>query len=84
MTYTSKDVGCHADGTFGDRHLRQRLSEMVGSGFPSLRAELLNPYEDECDDSVETAMAVLQDLTEEGLYWELIGGDLFLLRDSGE
>lgn len=81
--FGKKDVGCYADGTFGDVHVREKLRELAcefNLDLPDLASE--NP--EVHDDAIGRAMDLLQANTEEGYYWNLDGGDLLLLEEPNE
>jgi hypothetical protein len=77
------DVGCYADGTFGDARVCNRLHDLAreeGREFPGLiAADPERRYT-----AIVEAMDFLQGRTEEGYYWNLDGGDLLLLEEPSE
>ena len=90
VIYTTSDVGCHADGTFGADHIRTTLAELIRSTaevdgvkeavyLKNLADELLgeppDDFSDECD-----ALEALQNYTEPHITWELYNGDLMLSK----
>ena len=89
-TFTTADIGCHADGTFGIKHLREVLEDLLDglalSGFPvdpEVAQSLLGPMPDDAWDELE-AIEILQDATEPGcgLYWTMDSGDLLLVQEE--
>jgi len=77
--YTTKDVGCHIDNTYGESPLRQKLSNMTAEYNKQISQEVLIPSDD--DQEIYTAISLLQDHTETGLIWLLEGGDLLLIDE---
>lgn len=76
--FTSQDVGCWADGAYGEDHRRRKLAAMLRD----LGAEGAALYLDEepSDDYSEEddALDILQKHTAPGLLWFMESGDLLL------
>ena len=79
MRFTSKDVGCHADGTFGHQHCREKLSKLIQQlpGSDPTAFSLVCRIPDDAWDERQ-AMKILQSHTDDGLVWEFRDGDLML------
>lgn len=89
MHFTLDDVGCHADGAFGHQHCRERLASLLdeafdGKGFDHLVVAglLRGPGSDDLAEEDE-AIDLLQSVTEDGLFWAFLDGDLILGREDG-
>lgn len=93
--FTKQDIGCHADGTFGNDHCRnvlQTLLDDVGrsDGFePSeqltyiaeIRRFLMADPSDDFSEEDE-AIEILQSVTDDNLQWVMESGDLLLIEIS--
>ncbi len=82
--FTSKDIGCYADGANGQDHRRAILWELLDNlgdkrKLP-LMAELKQKPSDGYGEEVDS-IELLQDYTEEGLVW-VQDGDLLLMSES--
>jgi hypothetical protein len=90
--FTRKDIGCWADGAFGDTHLRQSLAVLLsrlhtrlgdeghGPLFADLVEELHNPIGPDDGADVLEALETLNGHTEEGLEFRCENGDLLLIE----
>jgi len=71
--FNEQDCGCWADGTFGDAHLAEVLSELSGVAVDRIDATAAD---------WDAALDALQDRTDSSLTWVLIGGDLILTTED--
>lgn len=77
-------IGCIADGSYGHDHIRERLAELVAAygrkGLDiaiRLSEEMSNDAQEESD-----AIDLLNEHTEDGLYFTMSNGDLLLVGES--
>lgn len=83
VRFTQEDIGCWADGALGWAHVRRVLADLVRDTNPGLAEELEGPPSADMSEELE-ALALLQEVTEEGLVWTLDSEGLFLLREEEE
>lgn len=82
--FTSEDAGVWADGTLGHSHIREVLADLMKEmGHSSLAKELRGPMSDDASEEDE-ALDVLNDNTEEGVFWEFYEGDLVLVETDDD
>jgi hypothetical protein len=90
--FTSEDCGCWADGTHGSKHVREMLHSVLinlpEEDFEQDQRErdiiaesLLEEMPDDASDEID-ALDILQRWTEEGLSWQMEGGDLILCEQE--
>lgn len=78
-TFTSNDIGCFADGTYGHDHVRERMAVLLEKLAPSVIVEdLREPMSDDCCEE-DAAMDALNALCSEDVFFTLDGGDLLLV-----
>ncbi len=86
--FTTADVGCHADGTYGRDHRRNILGILVeqsakGRNYwdhnsdKAVCVDLASVPSDDYSEE-QDAMDILQSVTTDGLVWRMIDGDLML------
>lgn len=70
-------VGCWGDGTFGHKHVRERLSILVREADGELADSLLGDMPDDAWDE-DAALDILNEQTAVDFVWEFVDGDLML------
>jgi|CXWL01.1.fsa_nt_gi hypothetical protein len=78
--YSKSDIGCYADGTYGDAHVSQvAISTATQAGWSVVIPENVIPSDEDIDDYARDAVAWLNDhaVTPE-VYFEFVDGDLLL------
>jgi len=79
-------LGCIADGSYGQAHIRERLAEMVqgyGRKGKQVAADLMCSDSPETQDNAESeAIDLLNNYTEDGIYFTMSNGDLLLVDES--
>lgn len=91
MRYEIEDVGCYADGGFGHQHVRIRLGLLLHNVYcvrpqwkylvtvrDALFAEMSDDAQEEND-----ALSALNARCDPGVRFELVDGDLMLVRTNG-
>lgn len=77
-------LGCIADGSYGQQHIRERLAELVqpyGYKGKKLASWLIGPPSDDAQDEND-AIDLLNRYTEDGIYFTMSNGDLLLVDES--
>ena len=77
-------LGCIADGSYGQAHIRERLAELVqpyGRKGKALAIELGKPMSDDASEE-DDAIDLLNNYTEDGIYFTMSNGDLLLVDES--
>lgn len=77
-------IGCIADGSYGQAHIRERLAELVagyGRKGKQLALELAGEMSDDASEE-DDAIDLLNRYCEAGIYFTMSNGDL-LLVDEG-
>ncbi len=83
IKYTLSDVGCYADGTFGQAHLRARLAELIHGCDEEVIAALKGDSSDDCWEE-DAALDLLNEHTSENCSWTFEQGDLLLVENLME
>lgn len=95
LTYTYRDRGCWADGTFGDLHVTRRTIGLAlhtmeenpnrwGKDEYAYLSEAMSPYDDRLrEEALPKALEVLNAHCK-GVYFTFHEGDLMLLKEGEE
>lgn len=87
-TWTIKDVGCYADGSFGQKHGREILAgllkEFANFGNMALINELLDDNTDDPQSAIDEALDLLNDHVKksDNIVFTFVDGDLMLIEES--
>jgi hypothetical protein len=77
VRFTTRDVGCYADGAFGHAHCRQVLADLVEPCDQALSEALRADMSDDAWEE-DAALDLLNEGSEEGVFWTFHNGDLVL------
>ena len=83
-------LGCIADGSYGISHIRERLAELVkpyGRKGKALAARLSQDVSEASEhrapeEEEDAAIDLLNNYTEDGIYFTMSNGDLLLVDES--
>lgn len=91
MRYEIDDVGCYADGVFGHEHVRTKLGLLLHDAYHrrpqwkylvTVRDALFGPMSDDAQEEHD-ALSALNSRCDHGVRFELVDGDLMLVRTDG-